>query len=267
MKKHVLVTYLFTCFDKKSEFNNFVNHYKRYRAGVSHKLLICFKMMNGKQISLIKLKLKKVQYIEYVDPWPLNDYDFGTYGRVAKKFNNYLIFFMNSHSYPIKDQWLKKILNHYKKNTIIGTTGSYESLITSLKLKKVYKLLNFCLDFFKLYKLFNFYPNPHIRTANFLISAKDYILFNKKKIYNKKIHAWNSESGKNGLTNFFKTKGYNIFVINSDGAIFNVNQWKESKTYCFKNQQKLLISDLHTRKYQQLSKNNKKLFEKKVWNA
>ena len=132
--KKILVCYLFTKFDNKITLLNFVRNYKRYNSGYQHSLLICFKLMNSIQINFFKNILNNIKYIEYIDSSKLNDFDFGSYMRVAQNYPAFTILFLNSHSYPISNNWLKKMLFHYKKKTLIATTASCESFLTSLKI-------------------------------------------------------------------------------------------------------------------------------------
>ena len=255
--KKILVCYLFTKFDNKITLLNFVRNYKRYNSGYQHSLLICFKLMNSIQINFFKNILNNIKYIEYIDSSKLNDFDFGSYKRVAKLYPSHVIFFLNSHSYPIKKNWLKIISKHYRNNTILGTTASYESAFSSLRLKKFYKIISYMFRFYKFKNTFKAFPNPHIRTSGFLIKGSDFISFIKNKKINNKEDAWSIESGLNGLTNFFKKKKYNIFVVNSDGVKFTENSWKLSETYVYLKQSKSLISDKHSRKYLKLSARDK----------
>ena len=253
-----LVCYLFTGFDTTKCFIKFIKFYKKYPAGSNHTLLICFKLLDNKRIFFLKKLLKDIKYIEFIDPVLTNDFDFGSYKRVAKNYPSHIIFFLNSHSYPIKKYWLKIILKHYKNNTILGTTASFESTFSSLRLKKFYKIFSYLFKFYKFKNTFKAFPNPHIRTSSFLIKGSDFISFIKNKKINDKEDAWSIESGLNGLTNYFKRKKYNIFVVNSDGVRFTENNWKFSETYNYLKQSKSLISDKHTRKYLKLS-NRKRL--------
>ena len=255
--KKVIICYLFTIYDNDKSLINFINHYKLNTAGVEHTLLICFKLLNEKKIITLRSLLKDINYIELKDPVLLNDYDFGSYKRVAQKYPLNLLFFFNSHSYPVKRDWLKIILRHYKKNTIIGTSASYESLLTSLKLKKVYKFFSYLKKLLIYKNKFKPFPNPHIRTASFLIDASDFILFIKNKQFKNKEDTWYAESGFNSLTNFFKKRKYNILIVNSDGKKFTENNWRLSETYNFLNQSKSLASDKHSRKYLKLSARDK----------
>lgn len=262
---NILVVYLFTKFDNKKSFINFIKFYKKYKNGQKHKLVICYKLVDKENIIFFRKKLKNLNYNEFIDKETKNDFDFGSYYRIAKKYKKYLIFFMNSHSYPIKKLWLKKIINNYKPKMIIGTSGSYESMLTSFKIKKFYKIYKYIKDYYFFKKNFKPYPNFHIRTANFLIHSSDLLSFCKKKIYKTKKDAWISESGINGITNFFLKKNYEVAVVNSDSSLFYSNNLKDSQTYFYKDQEKLLIADKHTNKYFKLSRKEKIAYEKTVW--
>ena len=58
------------------------------------------------------VNLKKLKHLKFIDPGKKNDWDFGSYGRVAKKYSSRIIFFMNSHSYPICENWLLKLAKY-----------------------------------------------------------------------------------------------------------------------------------------------------------
>ena len=49
-KKKIIVCYLFTGFDKITSFNNFIRHYKKYKSGYKHSLLICYKLLKEKKL-------------------------------------------------------------------------------------------------------------------------------------------------------------------------------------------------------------------------
>jgi hypothetical protein len=265
MNKKILVCYLFTSFDNKQSFTNFLRYYKINTAGINHTLLICFKLLNKQKILFFRNKLRSIKYIEFIDPVLFNDFDFGSYKRVSEKYRSHTIFFLNSHSYPLKKNWLKKLLYYYKEKTLIGTSASYESLLTSLKFKKIYKIISFLIRLIRYKKKFKSFPNPHIRTSSFLIKGEDFISFIKNKKITNKEDAWFTESGLNGLTNYFKRKKYDIFVINSDGLKFTENNWMLSETYNYSKQSKSLISDKHTRKYLKLSNQKRLLASYTSW--
>ena len=269
-KKKVLVVYLISKFDNPLSFKNFLINYQKYNPGHKHKLLICFKQLDKKKVFRFenKLKQKKIKYDCFYDNFSKNDFDFGSYFRIAKKFKDYLTLFMNCHCRPIKKNWLKKLVANYDQKTLIGVAGSYSSYASnSLFRNNEDNYFQYIFNIIKYNILFYRFPNPHIRSSCFLINSLDYIDFinSSKKVFEKKYHTWIAESGKNGMTNYFKKKGFKLLVINSEGKSFNEKNWKSSKTFCIGNQDYLLISDKHSRVYQESDEKQKKQIIKKVW--
>ena len=132
-----LVCYLFTKFDELNSIKEFIKHYKKHSSGSKHTLLICYKLLDIEDIISLRKILGKIKYKEFIDPVMINDYDFGSYLRIANLYPVSKIFFLNSHSYPIKNYWLKILLNHYKSKTLIGTSASNESLLYMLLIVSV----------------------------------------------------------------------------------------------------------------------------------
>ncbi|MBD1159374.1 hypothetical protein IDG58_04235 [Pelagibacterales bacterium SAG-MED19] len=264
-KNNPIVCYLFTCFDNIDSIINFKNNYLKFNSGFSHNLVICFKLLNQKQITNIIKELSDLEFINFVDPYNENDFDFGTYKRVAELYHDKQIFFLNSHSYPICENWLLKLMSNSGNNILIGTSASNESLLDSFKLKKKYKIFSYLFRKMRLKRKFNIFPNPHLRTSSFLIKGDklfDYLKY--IKIQNKE-DAWEIESGKQSLTNYFRKNNFDIFVINSDGSKFTEDNWIYSETYCYSKQLKSIISDKHTRKYLALSEKDQISTQFKVW--
>ena len=193
MIKKPLISYLFTKFDQIDTLNfNFKKNYLKYDSGYTHDLLICFKLFKEKDLfEGNKRLLKELNYILFIDEETNNDYDFGSYKRIAKKYKDRDIFFMNSHSYPICHKWLKKLMKFYDENTLIGTSASNESISIQLYLKK-YKILSYLFKKFNYSRKFKTFPNPHIRTSSFLINAKIFLDFiDKKKIISNRTYMGN----------------------------------------------------------------------------
>ena len=53
MRDHKFVCYLYTIFDERITLINFVKHYKKYKPGLNHKLVICFKLFSLNCICLV----------------------------------------------------------------------------------------------------------------------------------------------------------------------------------------------------------------------
>mgnify|MGYP001157444491 FL=1 len=265
MTEKIIVCYLFTKFDNENTLSNFIKNYKKFKSGLDHKLLICFKLLDEKKINFLSKHLLGIKHNLFIDNSTNNDFDLGSYKRISKKYLSNTIFFLNSHSYPICDYWLSKIAQYQQLNTIIGTSASNESLLSSLKLKKFYKVFSFIYKKFYLKKKFFPFPNPHLRTTGFMIKGSDFYTYIKDKQIFSKLDAWEIESGKKSLTNYFRNKDYNILLVNSDGACFNEKDWLYSETYNYLNQTKCIISDKHSRKYSNLDDDQKKIYQFQTW--
>ena len=263
--KKVIIAYLFTKFDSTENLINFVKFYKNNPPGYNHNLLICYKLLSINEINILREITKKITHIEFIDPNTLNDFDFGSYKRIAEKYPKLPIFFTLGHSYPVSKMWLKKIMSHFNKHTFIGTSASNESIFSSFKIKKKIKLIFNLKEYFFLKNNFKQFPNPHIRTINFMLYGKDYLDFINNKLPINKKDAWVIESGFKSMTNYFKNKGFRILLINSDNDYYSINNFKLSDTYCFKNQSKQLFSDKHSRKYDNSSFLEKIKISNKVW--
>ena len=145
----------------------------------------------------------------------------------------------------------------FLKNTFLYSGGNlWNNLPTEFK-----TIAN--IDTFK--RRFNTFPNPHLRTSSFLINGQVFFDYVKNIKIQSKEDTWEIESGKKGLTNYFKNKNYDIYVINSDGKKFTENEWIYSETYCYSKQSKSIISDKHTRKYLDLPEKEQILTQLKAW--
>jgi len=268
MKKKIIkpiVCYLFTGFDKTKSFLNFIKHYNKYKSGYDHDLYICYKLVDSKKIDKLENRIKKLKHKIFVDPSNENDWDFGSYNRFAKTFKNRIIFFMNSHSYPITKNWLNKFMKHYTRKTVIAASGSFESITNEVKLKKPFNFLSFFRKKIKAKKSFTKFPNPHLNTSSFMIYSNDFTSYISNKKFKIKYDTWKIESGFNSLTNYFKRKNFSLLVVNSEGAKFDEKRWMLSKTYYYQNQSKTIISDKHSRKYLKLTIVKRKEAQKSVW--
>ena len=265
--KKVIIAYLYTKFDVPQNLINFLHYHKKNKPGYAHDLLICYKLLTENEINELRIITNSIDHIEFIDKNNVNDFDFGSYKRIAIKFPNNPIFFTLGHSYPVSENWLRKIMFYFNKDTFIGTSTSNESLYTSFVKKKGFKTIFNLSNFFFYKRNFHPFPNPHIRTINFILYGSEYLEFIKNKLFNNKKDAWICESGLLGMTNYFKNKRFKIFTINSDGTSFSTEKFKYSETYCFKNQNKQLFSDKHSRKFDQLNEIGKLEISDKVWGA
>ena len=249
-----LVVYLaYEPFGKKY-LESFLEFYIKFDSGFDHDLLICFKQFKKKNLDEWKkiLNNKFVDFIEFNDDFEKNDFDIGSYLRVAKKYPDRLILFLNTYTVPITKNWLKIYINHYERKTVIGATGSMASLSSQFfnffyNQHTKFKQIRWGLKHLMHVQLF---PNPHIRTTAFFLHAKDFLSLNyNAEKFIKKIETNYFESGRNGLSNQLIKKGFKLIIVNSDNNGFDIDTWKKSETFCLGNQSKLIFKDKRTDEY------------------
>jgi hypothetical protein len=73
------------------------------------------------------------------------------------------------------------------------------------------------------------------------------------------------ESGKDNLTKQILGLGLKVLIINSDFNLFEINNWKNSKTFKQFNQEKLLIMDKVALNYEKMSDNLKLVKSIQTW--
>ncbi|WP_440910901.1 hypothetical protein [Candidatus Pelagibacter sp.] len=264
---NLAVLYLISVYDDRNNLKKFINNYLKFDSGVNHELIICFKNFDQDDDIFTIPELTKIEFTKVIDNKNYNDYDWGSYYRFAKEYSNKVIFFMNCHSRPIVNNWLKFFCDNYNNRSLLGPAGSFESMVNSA-LKGLHTKNNFKSIIYTISNFFDFplFPNPHIRSNCFMISAENFLKlnFNQKYKYKKK-GTWINESGRNGMTNQLKKKKFNIFIVNSDGKKFYENEWHLSKTYALEDQSKLIIEDKFSKIFSRMENEQKIKFQKLVW--
>jgi hypothetical protein len=98
------------------------------------------------------------------------------------------------------------------------------------------------------------------------MSAKDFLSLdiNKNKLI-KKIETNYFEGGRNGMSQQLISRGFKLFIVNSDSKKFSIPEWPKSLTYCCKNQEKLIFGDNRTNEYADANKEIKNKLKKIVW--
>ena len=246
----------------------FIDNYKKFNSGYDHDFVICFKQFQNND--LIKEWEKKIDidYIKFDDSGQKDDFDIGSYYRIADKYINRCILFLNTHTRPNVDNWLKIFTNHYSEKKIIAATASYASL-SSQFLTFYYKEHTKFQQFrWGLKHLFNvkLFPNPHIRTTGFFIKARDLLSlnFNRNKFI-KKIETYYFEVGKKGLTNTSIKNGFELLLVNSENKAFGLNDWTKSQTFFLGKQEKLILIDNRSEEYSKASLEMQKKMTKSSW--
>ncbi len=247
---------------------NFLKKYSEFDSGEKHRLLVCFKgFSNSIEVQEWKSLIKN-DFIEFYEKNEENDFDIGSYFRIADEYKDSLILFLNTYTKINCKNWLKIFLENYKDKRFIGYTGSYASIPSQFfgfyhSQYSKFQQLRWGINHFRKFKLF---PNPHVRTNGFLIKGIDLISLNfDRKLLKNKIETNYFESGRQNITIQLQKKGFEVGIVNSDSIFFEVKRWKESDTYCLNNQEKLIFTDNRTSEYQFSNLNKRAKMTKFCW--
>lgn len=269
----------------------FLDSYKNNPAGIEHEFVIAAKGWEKKPEEYKDLLELADEYNAKVINLADDGFDLWAYFRVSQILNLKYVFFINTSSVILKKDWLVKFYDAFKSNPnlkLAGATGSSEvtsnpvaairheywktrkktlknKLFVALKVL-IYKFfVDFKLVLARKYRPIKF-PNYHIRTNGFFMEREMFLDFmGQKKLPKNKNHAYELESGHNGLTKFIMQRGNNAVVIGADGIAYKPEDWKISKTSVNPDSSNLILSDNHTRLYDFWNIEERKSYEKKVW--
>lgn len=228
--------------------DNFLLSYLEHKSGTSHCLNIIFKGFSFSRINFIKSYIKNNYNVKFNSESQKDiNYDIGSYIVAAKKSKAKYLFFLNSSSLILCDNWLKKFHFGYNSTNmgLIGATGSAEKL-----------------DHF----WFQTWPNYHIRTNAFFINRELFIkLTENLGSFVSKDSVWKFESGSNSLTKRVSKMGLDVAVLGRDGLLYPYYLWQISNTFKIADQSNLIISDNQTNFYSQASIELKNILANKTW--
>lgn len=129
------VVYLARMHEGNSSFSRFVESYKKFDAGTTHRLIVIFKgFSSDEQLDLAKSVFEGIKYEAYsVDD---SGYDIGAYAKIveASSYSHYC--FLNTHTEIKVYGWLDILFSAMCKERVglVGSSGSYESLRNSVGL-------------------------------------------------------------------------------------------------------------------------------------
>ncbi len=263
-----------------SVFNNFIDSYSEFTAGVDHQLLLVF---NG-----VKDPLQTAEYHHYAKARNIaynsisigEGQDLDCYFKAAKALRTEYIMILNSFATLKNHNWLKKYAAVFLDSGnagLVGATASNQSYYSSVFQKnqagweadksfmhnfQKYKLFVKAFVYWRF--LFKPFPNPHIRTNGFMIRRSVFLALQHSP-FKSKFMAYRFESGRKSMTNQVLAQGYTVLVIDINGKTFEPPLWKESLTFWAGNQENLLIADNQTDLYSNASPSEKKKMAWLAW--
>lgn len=266
----ICVVHLVRAQNGLSPFKEFMRSYRAHPAGAAHDLLLLCKGFERTELSASHDAL--MDGVPHRTMFVADEgFDIGPYFAAASAFDYRCFCFLNSFSQLLADEWLAKLSAHAKntKVGVVSATGSYESHYTNLArelhpahyLRRVASgisraqrpqslraYLSRRRELTGARKSFDPFPNQHVRTNAFLI-ARDVMLDLKVGAIRNKMDAAAFESGTDGLSRQLFAKGLRALVAGRDGAAYEQERWRESRTFRSGEQSNLLVADNRTRQY------------------
>ena len=92
------------------------------------------------------------------------------------------------------------------------------------------------------------YPNPHIRTNAFMVERARFLTL-RIPSFNTKFDVYRFESGLDSLTSQIIAQGLRPVVVDRNGDVYELADWKASSTYWIDKQENLIAADNRTRDY------------------
>ena len=259
---------------------DFVRSYRQFSAGMEHDLCVVVKDSGGdkeKEETLIRVLLENE--ISFHPLYMEGGLDIDAYFFAAGKIDSEYLFFLNTSSLILDNQWLKKyseafILNNAGIISASSSCQSYYSTVYQLHSRRwetkkgwkfnINKYKLFIKAFFYWRFLFKSFPNPHIRTNAFMVRKKDFLGSYRGPV-NNKFKAYCFESGRKGITGYFLKKGLKVLVVDKYGRTYGPEQWAASSTFRIRLQENLLVADNQTRIYELADEENKRSMTKLSW--
>jgi hypothetical protein len=257
-------------------FKRFLSSYKENQGGREHQFLVVFNGFNdGNELAAYLELLSDVSYASLI--LPRGTQDIPAYFAAAERASSDLVCFLNSYSVLQDGVWLAKLYSHLKPDNVgvVGATGSYQSLYTSIKesmstvkrrsaLRQLVGSARRQWALSKLEAYFDPFPNPHIRSNAFMIPRKLMLGLQHRRIRTK-MQAMRFESGKDNLTRQIHRKGLKALVVGRDGNAYELENWFESQTYKSGDQSNLLVADNRTEQYASADAEARRAMTRTAW--
>ena len=262
-------------------FKVFISSYIKYDASCPHQLIIVF---NGLALDYPNKPEEYLAYLESKGVKPLrclyfqNGQDIEIYKKTAAEISLEFVLFLNTYSELQAKDWLQYYAENFNETTgLIGAGGSFQSYYSSVFQKHTvrWEASKGFLYNFRKYKLFikaflywrflfKPFPNPSVRTNAFMVRRTEFLMM-RTGIVNTKFKAYQFESGRKSLTDFYLQKKRRVLVVDKHGKTYEPAEWKKSSTFWINNQENLLVADNQTRIYAEASITEKKEMTRLAW--
>jgi hypothetical protein len=298
------VVYLYRFAEGEGPVRRFLDSYRRYPAGLAHDLHVILKGFPDRSAVNSACALftpLPINAIEVDDA----GYDIGSYFAAARAVANPQLLFLNTFSEILAESWLSHFDHAHSMPGvgIVGATGSWQSIRTVYEAKFLrilrhpsrllwrhsgsaasapekeydaddlndrvdvgyitYKLGRISLYPLRMYQ-FSRHPNPHIRSNAFMI-RRDVFLSLRAAALKTKVDAYRFESGRHSMTRQIIASGLQPAVVDRDGRVYSIAEWRSSSTFWIDLQANLLVADNQTRRYDVSNLDRQQLLKNYAW--
>jgi hypothetical protein len=108
------------------------------------------------------------------------------------------------------------------------------------------------------------YPNPHLRSNAFMIERARFLALHTPS-FARKSGAYRFESGRRSMTRQIMAQGLRPVVVDRDGAIYDIPEWKAASTYWVDRQANLIAADRRTNQYADGSEDRRTRLRDYAW--
>ena len=270
MTININVTYLSWIPLGRVLFERFLSSYLEQKAGIDHRLVIAFTgYEKEEQLLEYRTILADISHDEICIPNP--GFDIGFYRTVAQHMPEQIHLFLNTYSFFMAKNWLRKLYDVYIQpgTGAISASGSYGCSVFLQKHhfpdnNPLYKKPIRFLRYLWYRRLFDPFPCLHLRSTAFMI-GHDLFLDLETPVFKTKIDTTLFEHGKNSMTNQIIRRGFKALVVDKNGKSYEPANWAQSNTFWIGNQDNLLIADNRTEQYRTANQQMKAYLTKLAW--
>jgi hypothetical protein len=231
----------------KSSVARFVESYRRFPAGIEHRLYVIFKGFAGEGDRADAQALFAGFDISPID---LADdgFDIGAYLNAARQVREEFVCFLNTNSEIVGAEWLSRLATNLAKPEVgmVGATGSLESNA-------------------RFNPLFPPFPNVHLRSNAFMLNREILLEIGKELVIRDRWDALLFESGPQSLSRQIRARGLQLLVVGRNGEGYPPESWSSSDTFRQSAQENLLVADNRTRDYQGLTEKARQAMAQVTW--
>jgi hypothetical protein len=245
-------------------FRSFIQSYLEHPAGCGHDLVLVFSGIGREEEAAAYHEYLREKNVAYISYYLAGGQDIEAYYFVASRLQQHYILFLNSYSCILADRWGVHFLDAVRNEGVgaVAATGSWQSYYSTVFMRErvawVYekgemtpfrKIKLFIKNIFYWRVLFKPFPNPHLRTNAFIVERTLWLSIRRPASFPTKFTAYVFESGRRGFSGQLMRRGLQLLVVDRTGITYPATAWRDSRTFWWERQERLMVSDNQTRKY------------------